>query len=558
MATLPMAAHDGAHHMGPRPPARLGLCLVIRASVGIGPRRGRPGIVGKAIAAAVPLLFLIASAAPVLADGIPSYTLGQVEPDRFYPSLFESRQLARVDAVNDTHERISLFLSVYSLDPGDDLTIMVPLRTLPVNVTGTPMRENEFRDTYRLDKAAAEVVRQDPDEAWARLREEATGALESCAGSLLMTAPGEYLRERLQLVTDSDGRKGESLGMDESVVLNPEPVSHYEFDGFSIDVYGVGAGPQLEQYLAQRNLAMPSTGDLQRYNTHYIALVQGRTEPPIQATDFAVLQENAPNTTARLGELLRDAPTRSLDDIEDLKYDLGHDAAQEYRYDHEDGQYSLSVSSSLRSYMGDLVDAVFGPSDFAGEVLSIVLPLDGGKAFFPLGTSAGWPNKVGAIDILFRVPEGKRLSLPSSRDAYFDGAHWHLFHMEHANPGFDLESQLLRDDDGRAGEARRAGFVYDHAGSLGGLLAALIVIVAWFGAAVAARTFLGSKGPTLRSPALWAMLALSVLLSLPGAVLAYLLARPAPEGGLRADVTATTHLLAYPIAIVLFAVGVSL
>ncbi|NIP36473.1 MAG: hypothetical protein GWN18_16080, partial [Thermoplasmata archaeon] len=72
---------------------------------------------------------------------------------------------------NSTHERICLFLSVYSLDPGKNLTIMVPLRTLPVDVTGEPMKESEFREDYLLDRIETEVIEQDPDEASSKLWE---------------------------------------------------------------------------------------------------------------------------------------------------------------------------------------------------------------------------------------------------------------------------------------------------------------------------------------------------------------------------------------------------
>ncbi|NIP36950.1 MAG: hypothetical protein GWN18_18425, partial [Thermoplasmata archaeon] len=66
------------------------------------------------------VLMLLTTVLPTVAgDGMPAYQIIDVnDPDNpdLFTSTFESRQLARVDMVNSTHERIRLFLSVYSLD----------------------------------------------------------------------------------------------------------------------------------------------------------------------------------------------------------------------------------------------------------------------------------------------------------------------------------------------------------------------------------------------------------------------------------------------------------
>jgi len=506
---------------------------------------------------AVPLLFIIASAAPVLADGIPSYTLGQVEPDRFYPSLFESRQLARVDVINDTHERISLFLSVYSLDPGDNLTIMVPLRTLPVDVSGQPMKETAFREEYGIDRAEREVLRQDPAEAWARLHDKTGRALQFAFGSMLLTMPGEYIRENVHLVSEDSGYEDKAGAGDISVNTKPEPVQHYEFDGFSIDVFGVGAGPALADYLAQKGLAMPAQGQLERYNTQYIAVVEGETQPPINATEFDLLIRGAPNTTAKLAQQLRDDPVRDASEIDHLRWDLAYEAGEEYaEMNGED--YLRPLRNDLREYMEGLVDAVFGSTDFAGEVLTVELPLDNGKVFFPLGTSAGWPNAVGDIDVLFAVPEGKDLDLPGTMDAFIAGRHCYLFQMQQAKPDFDLESEVMAGSTDRAAEASRAGFLYDNAVGLADIIAGIVLVIAWLAAALLARRWLGAEGRTLRDPVTWLLIVLSLALSIPGALLVYLWARPVPMGRLRANVRTAVPLLMWPVSIALLIVGVLL
>ncbi|MCK5253514.1 MAG: hypothetical protein KAQ96_11205 [Thermoplasmata archaeon] len=148
-------------------------------------------------------LLFIALVPPVAGDGMPAYRIEDVDdpdhPDLFI-STFESRQLARIDLLNDTHERIRLFLSVYSLDPGKNLTIMVPFRTLPADVKGEPMKESEYREEYLFKKVETEIIEQDPEEAQAKLWDETATALQTVFGSMLLTLPGEYSRQHFRLV----------------------------------------------------------------------------------------------------------------------------------------------------------------------------------------------------------------------------------------------------------------------------------------------------------------------------------------------------------------------
>ncbi len=513
------------------------------------------------LAVLIVMLFAV-PAAPVAADGMPSYTLGQGDAEEVFGSLFESRQLARVDLLNDTHERIALFLSVYSLDPGTNLTLMVPLRTLPVSVTGSPVKESVFRKDQLLDRAEEEVGRQDPTAAWSVLGDEVTDAIEGCFGSMLFTLPGEYIRENFHIVQeDSEGR--DALGGGGEAILGPgvEPVQHYEFDGFSVDVFGVDAGPRLAEYLLEKGLVLPEQGDLERYNTHYLAVVEGASKPPIDATDFAFLQENTPNTAAMVVQALRADPVRTRGQISDLKNNMEYTLRSEWEQGYTDIYSNETVYRAYRhSYdiLDELIDAVFGPTDFAGEVLRIELPLDSGKMFFPLGTSVGWPNEVGDIDILFRVPEDRDLSLPMTKDAYFDGSHWYLFQLSSANPAFDLDSKTGTGSDSHRKAAARAAFITDNGAALAGLLVALLAILVWFAAAFLAKSHWGLEGGTVRDPRMWLMLGMAIVLSIPGAVLAYLLVWPLPFKELNARVMPLAQLAVLPAACVLLLVGVLL
>ena len=488
-------------------------------------------------------------------DGMPAYEivdLNDPEHPDLFTSTFESRQLARVDLLNSTHQRIRLFLSVYSLDPGRNLTVMVPLRTLPVDVTGEPMKESQFRDRYLLDRVETEVVEQDPDQAWAKLWEETSTALQTAFGSMLLTLPGEYSRQTFRL-SQSDGRHEDSgLGGAKDVISEPEPVQHYEFDGFSIDVFGVDAAGVLDDYLVDRGLALPETDALDRYRGQYVAVIEAASKPPIDPELFQVAITYAPNATANLTMALQEDPKRDEYERSRLERRLDRD------WEQETDRLENVPYWDLDDAFSQLVDAVFGSTDFEGEVLTVDLPLEEGSVFFPLGTSAGWPNQVGDIDILFRVPEDRDLDIDGAEDAYLGGHHYYLFQMELANPGFDLESRVTAGDEDRRAEASRADWTYGNSETLGALFALAVLLVLWFGLAAMLRRSYGIEGQTVRDPVLWAMLGLAFLVSIPGALLVYLMARPLRGGEVTGRLATITPLAMYPAAAIMLVLAVVL
>ena len=502
-------------------------------------------------------LLFVALVPPVAGDGMPAYRIEDVnDPDHpnLFISTFESRQLARIDLLNDTHERIRLFLSVYSLDPGKNLTIMVPFRTLPADVKGEPMKESEFREEYLFKTVETEVIEQDPEEAQAKLWDETATALQTVFGSMLLTLPGEYSRQHFRLV-EENGRGEDTMGPSDggSVKVEPVPVQHYEFDGFSIDVFGVDSAGILDDYLALKGLVIPESSALDRYRGQYVAVIEAESKPPIDAEDYDLLRTWAPNTTGALIAQIRYNPTLTQDKMWDLKDTLYRMMRDEVR-----NATNSDLRYELQSVIYELVDAIFGSTDFEGEVLTVDLPLDGGKIFFPLGTSAGWPNQVGDIDILFRVPEDKDLDIEKAEDAYFDDSHWYLFQMEQANPGFDLESELTDGDEDHREAAARADWVYDNSQTLGYIIAAVILLVLWFGFAYYLRRNYKIEGRLARDPVLWGMLGLSVLISIPGALLVYFMLRPVPGKEIKERLATMTPIAFYPAAVVMLVLAVVL
>jgi hypothetical protein len=489
----------------------------------------------------VPLLATV-----VAADGVPAVSKFKFDDDpEVFESIFESRQLAQIEMVNDTHERIHLFLSVYSLDPGENLSVIVPLRTLPEDISGRPMQETEFREEFRINKAEQLVVEQDPDEAWGKVGYHTQKYCVAAMGSLLWTLPGEYVRQN---VVASEGAWSEGLLMGGMIATSDDSydieIQHYEFDGFSIDVLAVRAGPTMSEYLATRGYAIPDSSVFDPYVDQYVAIVESETRPPIDPTSYQIILDNYPELVPLLLAELENDPDRTADEMDKLKREVTDTSLVRH-------------NRSLKQPVLELVDAIFGNTSFSGELLTIDLPLDEGKIFFPLGTSGGWPNEIGDIDVLFKVPEGKDLEIRDSRDAYFEGHHWYLFQMRNAAPDFDLESEVRSGDPDGKDDAERTATVYNNSRLIAFGITSALVIVLWLSVALLVIRWKGLDKKVLRDKRLWLLLGGALLLSLPGVLLVSLVLNPVPIEDLRGSFVVHDFMALYLVSAALLVVGVA-
>jgi len=364
---------------------------------------------------------------------------------------------------------------------------------------------------------------------------------EFALGSLIWSMPTEYVRQEY-LVAEGGwgyfGPMGMLSGGDEG---DDDLLQHYEFDGFSVDVLAVRSGPTLNDYLTARGYAIPESSVFDPYTDHFVAVVEAETRPPIDAIAFQEILENIPGLVPYLQTAVEADQTRTASELEDLKNEMRHEFRRDWMRSLEDDIY-------------ELVDAVFGEATFEGEVLSIDLPLDGDRMFFPLGTSGGWPNAIGDIDILFKVPEDMDLRIDDTQDAFFDGHHWYLFSMKDGNPDFDLESRVLPGDDDHRRERERAGFVYKNAGAISvGLSIAFLLTMFIVVALVVARRR-GEGARVLRDRRFWTLLVLALVLSLPRALLLQLLRDPVPLDELRKRFEANSVVALYLVAVALLAI----
>lgn len=511
-------------------------------------------------------LMLPSIMAPVLGDGMPSYRIGEFKGEKteYFQSVFESRQLAMVELTDDDHQRINLFLSVYSLSPGENLTIMVPLRTLPVNITGEGIKESAFREEFEIEKAEEMVVKQDAGEAWANVGESFKKYNGYTFGSSLFTFPGEYSRQNFKLGysdydSDSDGTKSEgggSLSLDD----DPEPVQHYEVDGFSIDVFGVSAGPKLRDYLEEKGLVLPDSNVWDSYMDQYVAVIESESKPPINSEKYEVLQTFAPNTTKWMIDYLKEYPRIDVDSWY-FEHDLDRQLRKERGYsmwDDDPYEYDESIpgNEGLTYYLIDLARVLTGRVDFAGEVLKIDLPLDNGKIFFPLGTSAGWETEVGDIDVLFKVPDDKALEIKSSEDCYFNGHHYYLFQLQNANPGYDLDSTVQDGSMTNRNNRLLAGWANENDKGIGFLFGVLLYSLLWILIFVLIQRRNDKKKLFYKDPWFWIAPILSVVISIPLTAVIYLLIRPKPLKELVKEVPIAAMFFMYVISIPIIILGV--
>jgi hypothetical protein len=394
------------------------------------------------------------------------------------------------------------------------------------------------------------------DEAMGKFGDEFKSCFQYAFGSMLWTYMGEYTRQEIQEIESYDygqDKKGESDSGSE--FGKPEPVQHYEFDGFSIDVFDVSSGPVLSDYLEEKGLVLPESQVFTEYNNQYVAVIESSTKPPISETKFNYLKKYAPETIETLITNLKSDPVKDSYEIQDLKYELYNTISSQYINEIE----SDITYSQLQDYIEELVDAVFGSANFEGEVLEIELPLDNGNMFFPLGTSGGWHNNIGDIDILFKVPENKALDISDSQEAYFGDSHWYLFQLKNSNPDYDLESPLKSSSSNERTEMEQAMFISDHYKNLSFVIMYVILIILWFIIATIARFATRQKEKKLVSNyKQWLFLGLSFLMSIPGALLVYLYIKPVQLKEFRQNLVIITTLIFYPVSLLLFLLGVGL
>ena len=419
-------------------------------------------------------LILFTYLPPVLGDGMPVYTYvkDHDEAEELYGTTFESRQLANIEYLNSTHQRIDLFLSIFSMNPEENLTVLVPFRELPEEVNMERENDSDFLENHDYDRIIEQSRKQDLARTSGRFAERTGNSLMDLGTSAVTTPLGAlslYVARTYHLDSGNGRGYGEmdAAGGGESASKDEvEEVSHYEFDGASVSVYSVSANATLDDFISVVDLGtMPAITRevVEEYREQYVAVIESQPSPPIPEEDYDWLWEVMPDTMERLigsfssrhslsyeqarEEVLWNS-YRGFREMVDSEYNFS-DKSDNYiqkwyddihRWEFEPGDSPLDILEKMES----LVFAVYGFTDFQGHILSVTTKLDNGDLYFPLGTSKGWNNPIQETIIIARVPGDRSLdpNLEADHTAFIGGHHCYVFEYFDANPEEDLEASI--------------------------------------------------------------------------------------------------------------------
>lgn len=425
--------------------------------------------------------------------------------DPVYGATWEVRQLAGVEYLNSSHQRLSLFLTVTSFYPGENITVAVPFRTLPDSMAGNAAGEEDFRERFRMDDIEERSRSQDPEEMKSRFMDDIeTTMMWGLSGALAGVPGAAYYEYFHHHYSDRNyGSNGENDGSMSGGFeggeepRKPEVVQHYEFEGGTIDVFdarseGMTARELID--LLDLDLSETLTQVFDDYSDHYVVLIQAESRPPIDQEKYSLISEYVPDTLADFIEYSQQDPVIKESEVKSLirsYYEWINDELLERLESHD----NYELFKQVRDHFEELIYATYGFASYQGFVIEADLPLDQGMMFFPLGTSVGWENPIHDTRIVFALPEDR--SFESGRpgsSAYIDDKHYYLYSYSNFNPDFDIDGGTVGSDG--AGSARRTEWMYEHSFSLSMILSTAILFLYWFTATLVVSRPLGMKlGP---------------------------------------------------------------
>ncbi len=473
------------------------------------------------------ILFLFPLIPPVTGDGMPIYTYVQNngEAKDLYSTTFESRQLANVEYLNSTHQRIDLFLSIFSLEPRENLTVLVPFRQLPEAVEMEKGNDTDFLEKYGYDDIKEESRKQDLGRTSQRFADRMGNSLLDVGTSAVSTPLGALTLyvARTYSLSSGDGGKGYKeasggMGGTDSATKEVEEVAHYEFDGASVSVYSVSANATLSDFISVVDLGtLPTiTRDVvEEYREQYVTVIETTPSPPIPEETYNWLWEAMPDTMDKLKRIFsikqsltyQEAKEQvvqnsfmgfremvdsgyNLSGMEQREIDRWYDYSDRWEWDPYDTPFDILDK------MESLIFAVYGFTDFQGHTLSVTTQLDEGGLYFPLGTSKGWDNPIQETIIISRVPKDRSLdpNIDFMHSAFFQDEHCYIFEYFNANPGEDLEASIEDASIGERASSSISMFIHWNTVWAPFVLAILFEIGLWLLLIKIMRTVSGDGG----------------------------------------------------------------
>ncbi len=388
-------------------------------------------------------------------DGIPITTTRE-------QVIRENLQLAYVD-VGKERENMHLFLNVVSLDPGENITILIPLRTHPESMEITKMNSSDFLDEYEFSSVESTWEKQ--NRAGEHIAETVDEGGPYFLASGLFGIYGSGMLYLLNHLVANMGSMGAGT------------VEHYYSDGMSVDVYSFNSSDSLmAMYNSMGIPAPPQSEDIiSKYGNYSVAIVNTVTKPPIPKEEWDFLESNFSWAIDEFGEYVKEHPYL---EVYDNFYDFEDPQLNKIREKmfEEELDIDTEVAWDAWEYFTHLVLSTYGLGNMRGFEISMDLPFYDGKAFFPLGTSPAWGG-ITATKVMFSIDWDRQLSFNRDMmEAFYGGRHYYLWNMDDGTVDYDLEANVLDSGDSmKYLSAKTQETIYNYAAAISAFLFISIV-----------------------------------------------------------------------------------
>jgi hypothetical protein len=230
------------------------------------------------------------------ADGMPF-------PRRFetldFSAVQEKQQYASVEVLSNYFEKMNLYLALTSIDyENHNITVVIPMKSIPQDVSGDKIKASEFLSKYGFNDVQNLIEKQSLDGFVKKVSPQTKDAL----GEYIMLSLISPLYELSKVsffypmydTLAAPAMRAVTGG--EALPSGVTPIAKYEFEGATVEIYGVTSGQTLEEFMRDYyNLDLPENvrDSVDTYKMHYIAILNAVIGPP---GDVSLLKQYAPNT----------------------------------------------------------------------------------------------------------------------------------------------------------------------------------------------------------------------------------------------------------------------
>ncbi len=218
-----------------------------------------------------------------------------------FTAIKEKQQYAVIEVLSNYFEKMNIFLSLTSLDyENHDITVVIPLKSVPQDVSGDKLNSSEFLKKYSFDDVEKLVEKQ----SFAGFVKKSAPQIRDALGEYIMLSLISPIYEISKFAffpfyggfmagtALTDG----GLAVREQAYPGVTHIATYEFEGATVDIYDVQSGDTLEDFMKDYyDLYLPENVKhaVDTYKTHYIAVLNTMIGPP---GDVGLLKEYAPET----------------------------------------------------------------------------------------------------------------------------------------------------------------------------------------------------------------------------------------------------------------------